>query len=317
VGLDVAVSRGVEGDDRAAVFQSGVTGKPRTVEQVQGAIGKARITYDVFDEDVSAERHAIYELLDSVNRSRGKEIIFERANGLFGYLITDSAGSLVDVAPPNLVSDHRTPEPATRQLYPPLSCIRCHGPESGVKSVRNDVPTLLGGGQQGDVDLFDDLASKDNRRATVDRIAGLYAAGDAFVHDAELSRSRFADAVWRATRGMGVEGADKVAVKAAAALADQYAEYWYPRSTTEANVNADRACLELGYRVPAGKGAAFLQQRLKPQRADFTVEGVPVESADPSLAALRRGISIRRQDFERVYPYAASQIIHSRKEPSE
>lgn len=313
VGLDVALSREVEGDDRAAVFQSGVTGKPRTVEQVQGAIGKARITYDVFDEDVSADRHAIYELLDSVNRSRGKEIIFERANGTFGYILTDGEGQLVDVAPPNLASDHNTPAPVTKQLYPPLSCIRCHGPEAGVKTVRNDVATLLGGGLNGDVDLFDDLSSRDNRHATIDRLSGLYAAGDAFNVEADLSRSRFSDAVWRATRGMGVSGAEKVAQKAAAALAAQYADYLYPRSLSEGAVNADRACLELGYRVPAGKGAAFLQQTLRPQRADFTVNGVPVESADPSLAALRRGLTVRRQDFDRVYPYAAFQVLESRK----
>jgi hypothetical protein len=134
VGLDVSLSRTVEGDDRAAVFQSAVTGKPRTVEQVQGAIGKARITYDLFDEDVDASRHAIYELIDSVNRSRGKEIIFERSNGTFGYILTDGDGKLVDVAPPNLVSDHQTPAPVTKQLFPPLSCIRCHGPEAGVKT---------------------------------------------------------------------------------------------------------------------------------------------------------------------------------------
>jgi hypothetical protein len=313
VGLDVSLSRTVEGDDRAAVFQSAVTGKPRTVEQVQGAIGKARITYDLFDEDVDASRHAIYELIDSVNRSRGKEIIFERSNGTFGYILTDGDGKLVDVAPPNLVSDHQTPAPVTKQLFPPLSCIRCHGPEAGVKTVRNDVGTLLGGGQHGDVDLFDDLASGANRQATVDRLAGLYAAGDAFNVEADLSRSRFSDAVWRATRGMSVSGAEKVAQKAAATLAAQYADYWYPRTPVEAAVNADRFCLELGYRVPPGKGAAFLQQTLKPQRADFTVNGIPIESADPSLAALRRGLTVRRQDADRVYPYAAFQILESRK----
>jgi hypothetical protein len=313
VGLDVALSREVEGDDRAAVFQSAVTGKPRTVEQVQGAIGKARITYDLFDEDVDASRHAIYELLDSVNRARGKEIIFERSNGMFGYILTDGAGKLVDVAPPNLVADHKTPEPVTKQLYPPLSCIRCHGPNAGVQIVRNDVPTLLGDAKNGDVDLFDDLASRANRTATVDRLAGLYAAGDAFTLEADLSRSRASDAIWRATRGMSVSGPDKVAPKASAALAQQFADYWYPRSIIDGNVNADRAALEWGHRVPAGQGAAFLKQALKPQRADFSVDGVPVEAADPAIAALRRGMSIRRQDFDRVYSAGAFQIIESRK----
>lgn len=308
VGLDVLLSRGVEGDDRAAMFQSGITGKPRLVEQVQGAIGKARLTYDLFDEDVEADRHPIYELLDFVNRARGKEIIFERANGLHGFILTDGKGKLVDEAPPNLAADHRTPEPLTRRLFPPLSCIRCHGPESGVRSVRNDVPQLLGGGHQGDLDLLDDLSSKAGRFTTVDRIAGLYAAGDKFQNDIDNARIRYADSVWTATRGAGVHDSEQVAPKVAGLLAEQYAAYWYPRGLAEAAVSPDHAALELGYRVEAGQGTAFLQQALKPGRVDVLIDGTPVEFADPSIGALRRGLSIRRQDFERVYPLAAYQI---------
>ena len=314
VGLDVLLSRAVDGDDRAAMFQSGVTGKPRTVEQVQGAIGKARITYDIFDEDFDAKRHPIYELLDFVNRSRGKEIIFERANGSFGYILTNGKGELVDVAPPNLVSDHRTPEPVTKQLYPPLSCIRCHGPDGGIRYVRNDVPALLAGGREGDLDVFDDLTSKQNRFATVDKLASLYAGSDKFQNEMELARIRYADFVWAATRGMGVGEKDNVVKKAAESLSQQFGEYWYPASPAEANISADQAALELGYRVgKPGDGAAFLKQTLRPGRVDVTIGGVPVEFADPSLGALRRGLTIRRSDFERVYVYAAYQILQSRK----
>lgn len=312
-GLDVATSRAVEGDDRAAVFQSGVTGKPRMVEQVQGAIGKARITYDVFDEDVDASRHAIYELLDMPNRARGKEIIFERANGLLGYILTDGQGKLVDVAPPNLVSDHQTPAPVTRQLFPPLSCIRCHGPNGGVQAVRNDIPTLLGGGRQGDLDIFTDLSSKDSRTATVNRLAGLFAATDKFYGDLERSRQSFADSVWTATRGTGVQGKEKVAPKTAALLSDSYAAYWYPRDRETGNVTPEQAALELGYRVQAGEGAKLLSQTIRPGRADIVISGVPVEFADPSIAALRRGLSVRRQDWERCYPQAAYLVTEARK----
>lgn len=316
VGLDVTISRGVEGDDRAAVFQSGVTGKPRMVEQVQGAIGKARITTDIFDEDVDASRHAIYELLDMVNRGRGKEIIFERANGLFGYILTDGSGKLVDVAPPNLASDHQVPSPATKQLFPPLSCIRCHGSSGGVKHVRSDVPKLLGDGRAGDLDVFTDLSSPANRTATVNRLAGLFAATDKFYGDLERSRQSFADSVWQATRGANVHGREKVASKAASMLSDSYSEYWYPKDSETGNVNADRAALELGYRVKPGDGPRFLSETIKPGRVDAIIGGVPVEFADPSLAALKRGISIRRQDFERCFSQAAYLIDQSRKEKS-
>ncbi len=316
VGLDVTISRGVEGDDRAAVFQSAVTGKPRMVEQVQGAIGKARITTDIFDEDVDASRHAIYQLLDMVNRGRGKEIIFERANGMFGYILTDGAGKLVDVAPPNLASDHQVPAPITKQLFPPLSCIRCHGSSGGVQHVRSDVPALLGGVRGGDVDLFTDLSSAKSRTATVNRLAGLFAATDKFYGDLERSRQSFADSVWQATRGASVAGREKVAPKASEQLAIAYAAYWYPKDKETGNVSADQAAMELGYRVKAGDGPRFLSETIKPGRVDAVIGGTPIEFADPSLAALKRGITIRRQDWERCYAQAAYLIDQSRKEKS-
>lgn len=312
VGLNVVLSRKVEGDDRAAVFQSAVTSKPRMVEQVQGAVGKARITYDLFDEDVEANRHPIYELLDFVNRARGKEIIYERANGLFGYVLTDGNGNLVDVAPPNLVSDSEVPDPVTKQLYPMISCIRCHGPTRGVQEVRNDVSALLGG-PQGDIDIFDDLSSKENRFATVDRLVGLYAAGDKFKDELDRSRFKFADASWEATRGMGVREKEDIATRTATIISKQFADYWYPVTKVEGNINPDKACLELGYRVKPGEGVEFLKTNLKPNRIDVLIEGKPIQFGDPAIAALRRGLSIRRQDFQRVYSIMAYELYSGRK----
>lgn len=313
VGLDVLLSRKVEGDDRAAVFQSAVTGKPRTVEQVQGAVGRARLTYDIFDEDVDASRHAIYQLLNGVEKARGKEIIFERPNGTLGYFLSDGKGKLVDVAPPNLVSDHNVPSPHTAQLFPMISCIRCHGPTGGVQVVRNDVPKLLGGGV-GEVDFFDDLSAKDGRFATVDRITGLYAAGDKFTSDLEDSQNKFADTVFRATRGSGPRGNVGVAEKASQNIADQFAKYWYAKSPTEANVSADAFLLELGYRAKAGEGAAVLRQVMPKRRIDVLIDGRAVEFADPALEALKRGLTIRRQDAQRIFPYAAYQAVKARGE---
>lgn len=311
IGLDTAVSRGVRGDDRAAMFQSAVTGKARVVEQVQGAIGTARITVDIFTEDTGPERHAIYQLLDNVAKGRGKEIIFERANGLFGYLLTDGAGKLVDVAPPNLVSDHRVPDPHEKQLFPMMSCVRCHGPTGGIQLVRNDIPQLLGGGV-GDLDFFDDVKSHADRYAIVDRITGLYAAGDTFQVKLQESRNRYADAVFRATKGSGIRGEVDVATRAAEVYSRQISEYWYADSPVHGNMSADEACLELGTRVKTGEGAAVLRQIVPYNRADVIIDGRPVEFADPAIGALKQNLTIRRQDWERVYPYAAYQAVKQR-----
>ena len=314
VGLDVLLSREVSADQRAGMFQSGVTGKPRTVEQVQGAIGLARVTFDVFDVDVDASRHAIYQLEDGVKKARGKELIFERANGLFGYFLTDGAGNLLvdQPAPQELVTDSTVPPPHTANLFPPISCIRCHGPSGGVQEVRNDVATLLSGGP-GEVNLFDDLGSKDERRATVDRIAGRYSAGDTFQEDMGRSRNSYADAVWRATLGSGILGKTGVAEKAAANISNQYADYWYARSKSVANVDADRALLEWGYRVKKpGDGKHVLRQVMPANRVDVLIDGRPVEFSDPAAEALKRGLSIRRQDFNRIYALGAYVITQNR-----
>lgn len=312
-GLDNELSRRVEGDDRAAVFQSSVSAKTRMVEQVKGALGRKRTTFDIFDEDVDPSRHALYELLDFVNRARGKETIYERPNGTLAYVLFDGKGKLVDVAPPNLVSDRLRPDPHTKQLYPMESCQRCHGPVGGVQIVRNDVPQLLGGGI-GEIDLFDDLSSKADRYAIVDRVAGLYAAGDQFQADLSDARNRYADAVFRATRGSGIRGATGVVEKASENYSKQIAAYWYSESLTRANCSPESFLLDLGYRCKPGEGAAVLRQLLPQNRVDVVLDGRPVEFSDPALGALRRGMTIRRQDANRIMAYASFQATKARSE---
>jgi hypothetical protein len=320
VGLDVALSRRVEGDNRAGLFQRGPTGSPGAIEQVQGAVGRARISYDVFAEDVDASRHVMYNLIDITERARGKEIIFERPNGTQGFLLADGKGSLVDEAPPNLASDHRVPAPHHPRLVPMIGCVRCHGPHGGVQPVRNDVAVLLDGGED-DADLLDDLSidgGKVGRQAIVDRVAGLYRAGDQFNEDLEDSRNRLADAVFLATRGSGALGEDRratVTSKAYANIAAQYAGYWYAKSESVAGIDAERALLEWGYRAKQGEGRYILKQLMPAKRVDVYIDGHPVELNDPSIVALMRGLTIRRQDYQRVHALGAYVISKNRPEP--
>ncbi len=305
VGLDIVLSRAVEGDRRAAVFSSDLSDKPRTAEQVQGAIGSASIVYDIFKEDIDPRRHPLYELLDFVERSRGQELIYELSNGLFGFALFDGKGNLVDVAPPNLVGDIHSAVPGTYELFPAISCLRCHGPHGGVQPMRNDVNLLLAGGDRGDIDYLGELFSKKDREEIVARVAGLYAAGDKFQTIADLRRLNYADAVWKATNGMGVRDREKVAEKTLATISEQYADYWYTRGAGRPAVTPERACLELGWRVPDGQGAVWLRRIMPTGRRDVTIDGHAIEFADPALGALRRGISVRRQDFDRIHAYSA------------
>ncbi len=299
VGLSVDVSRKVEGTDRVAIFASGVTDKPRTVEILQGAVGRGRVTFDVFDEDVDADRHPIYNLLEFVNQSRGKEIIFDRANGLQAFILTDGTGKLVDVAPDRLVSDHLTPRPATARLFPALSCIRCHGPSGGVQNCPNDVKALLG--DSATVDVIDDLGDlRSSRFENVDQIAGLY-AGD-FDKRLRLIRDDYAAATFRATSGLSVEKASEV-------LARRFEGYWNDK------VSPHRAALELGFEVDEKHAARLLSIVLRRKTADIQVDGEPFGFDDPAIAALKRNLQVRRHDFNRVFADCALrvQVFHNEK----
>lgn len=290
VGLDAALSRKVEGDDRVGIVRSGVTGDPRAVEAIQGAVGSARITYDLNDGKTrgNVRQHPLYNLLGIVDKADGKEIIIDRSNGLFAYLLTDGKGNLIDLAPQTLVTDHRVPEPHNANLFPPLSCVRCHATSGGVKDCPNDVPVLLS--RAGGVDAFDDLRAKSPTEA-VDRLAGLY--GGNFDRRLTDTRIRFGDAVFAATRGLTAEEAGKEWAK-------QYGDYTYEL------FDARRQLLYLGYSARSPQAAVKLARKLlEPDKADsFLPTGQPFATDDPLIHAPSAGprpISIPLYDMERTF----------------
>lgn len=290
VGLDTALSRKVEGDDRVGLVRSGVTGDPRAVEAIQGAVGSARITYDLNDGKTrgSVRQHPLYNLLGIVDKADGKEIIIDRSNGLFAYVLTDGKGNLADVAPQALVTDHRVPAPHNANLFPPLSCVRCHASTGGVKNCPNDVPVLLS--RAGGVDVFDDLRARTPNEA-IDRLAGLY--GGNFDKRLTDTRIRFGDAVFAATRGMTAQGAGDEWSK-------QYGDYTYEL------IDAQRQLLELGYKARSPQAAVkMLRKLLEPLEKDSLLpSGLPFATDDPLIHAPSAGprpISIPRYDFERTF----------------
>lgn len=287
IGINTAVSRAVEGDDRVGIVISGVTAQPRAVEAIQGAIGQARLTYDVFNDETSVARNPLYNLLDATERANGKETIFERSNGLLAYLLTDGKGNQVDVAPDKLVSDHNVPRPHQAQLFPPLSCVRCHANDGGVRKCPNDVRTLLKDGSKGDLDVFADFAGSGLTVKDIDRLGGLY--GGDFDRRLRDARDRYADAVFLATRGM-------TAKQAGEAWAEQYAAYWYEP------LSAERQLLELGWRARSPQAAKVaLGSLLAKNETDLLIAGQKIGRDDPLLHAPRKGIVIRRQDQERTF----------------
>lgn len=302
VGLDVKESRDVEGDDRIGMFFSGVTAKARTIEMFQGALGPGYVTYDLFDQDNKAvERHPIYNLLSFPERpdlARGREVIFEKKNKLHGFLVTNGRGEIVDEADPKIVADHRIPEPFTRRLNAPLSCIRCHRGENGLRTPANDVKDLLGSGE---IDVLDDVGDlRLGRREVIDRLAGLY-LGDP--NDSRIldGRVRYADAVFRSSAGLTVN-------QAGSKLSEIMEAYAYQLVTPRL------AARELGYDCDSDAVARPLLKRLLARSVpDAIIEGHKVSLNDPSLAQLRAGRSITRSDWKRVFAQAAYLADYSEK----
>lgn len=290
LGADAALSRTVRGDDRVGIVISGVTAQARAIEFIQGAVGPVRLSYDRSSDNENLFAHPLYNLLTVVEKADGKETIFTLQNRLLGYIATNGRGELVDEVPAPIATDNRTPSPHPARLFPPLSCIRCHGPDGGVKTCRNDVPTLLKDPTQ--LDGLADLGGKRLSSAEViDRLGGLY-SGD-FAIRVRDARNDYADAVFKATRGMTPQ-------QAAAEWAKQVEDYWH------SPVNAESQLIDLGWsnklvaRSPKAINDKLEQLQQKPE-VDLLVFGKPATKLDPLVPAPRLGIPIRRQDQERTY----------------
>ena len=285
LGASTAVSRAVEGDDRVGVLHSQIAGnKPRVVEAIQGAVGSVRITYDVNDGTTrgSVRRHMVYNLIDAVNRANGKEIIFERSNNLFGYILTDGKGSLVLVGPQELVTDHRVPEPYTANLFPPLSCIRCHANTGGVKVCPNDVPALI---SRHGANVFDDLGARTPDDA-LDRLKGLYGGGTDFDERLATSRIKYGQAVYKAT------GRQFGAKEAGDELANLYGDYWYKL------LDAEQELLAYGWKARSPQAAmAALRVLMKPDAILPLVDDEPLVYVTSNARPLPNS----RPDHERIF----------------
>lgn len=300
IGVNPALSKALSGDQRAAIFFSLVSGKPRRVERIQGVGGRSNTgavwtTGDIFDETVELARHIIYNLRgDNVD---GGETIFERANGMHGFILHNAENVLVRVAPPNLVSDHTIPAPYTRQLRPAISCLRCHKEKEGLQDVGNDVLTLVNSGV---IDIVDDLSGLDvSREQLIQDIAGLY-TGD-FGRRIALGREDYRTAVRLATQqpnrkdGFGVEEICSLA-------SSIYGSYMYTR------VDAAMACREFGYE-PGENPIDKLQQILPSLVPDTQID---LRAEDPTIGGLKAGLQPVRTDFARVY--AAAMLLVSQGE---
>jgi len=288
----------IRSDQRAGLFRSQVTGKPRAVEVFSGAGGRASVnqglitrTQDMSDADRDARTHPIRELLNQ--KYAATELIPERINGLHGFALFAGnnpppgieAGSLQTSVPDNIARDHTIPPPFTARLQPAIGCYRCHNRPQvsrGYIPFKNDVQTML---NNSDLDVFGERTDGQPNLDTLSRVAGLYKGQ----HDKPLRRARddYSDAVLVATRGLPT-------TLAYTTIARTFNEYTYNLVTPQV------ACRELGFEVTEGKPSLVLR-RLIPR---LPPDELGIQPEDPIIGALKAGLSVNRLEWEQVYPDA-------------
>lgn len=298
MGASEELVRQLRSGQRAAMFRSKVTGKPRRIDAFYGVgvrpgngTGLITMTHDIFDNDVNPRNDPVRNLLEFEDRAR--EVIAIKPNGMQIFALFTSDGKLQNYVPDRIARDHTIPTPHTGRLQPAIGCIRCHGPHGGYQPFTNEVKTML----SGLLDIYGDVASERAIPDQLDRLAGLY-AGD-LSKAIRRGRNDYSDAVFLATGGMTVS-------EASAGITQIYGDYVYR------DVGAFDACAELGYLVPYDQAVYYLNQILPPMNADI----IGIRPEDPIIGALKAGLRINRSHFEQIYADMAFRAMQTRKAQS-
>lgn len=292
-------TKDLRGEKGAVLIASDVTGKGRSVLTAYGVASRlpVAVTFDLKDATTRPDAQFVRNLIEF--RADASEALVPMPNGLWEGLLADGQGTLQRVAPPDVVADSTKPDGHTKELEMGMSCILCHAVDNGYRTARNDLELLQGA----DADYFGDeivYRGKTLTRAeAVAIVAGRY--GERIDEpDGVLGRAR-RDYIRKVDEltdypvtADGPTSVQQLGVK----LKAVYHAYRYQR------INAERACLELGVRVPADRALATLRQ-LVPATAAGGQE-------DIVIALLKNGASIKRDDFDAIYTELARRAVDTR-----
>ena len=278
-------------DEKAGIFRSGVTDKPRVLivfygTQVRPSVGLPIVTatFDLADGKVDPKQHPIYNLLKFDHDA--SEVIGVLPNGMLIYALFNAKGELQDVVPDTIARDD-TEHPHSAILEPARSCIVCHGKpkEEGFKPFLNDAKLLINHYDRLGSAVFD--RNQKNIFASIEQLRGLYTGNLGPVLD--QARNAHHSAAYRATRG--VWGDDSTA--GVARKIDE--AYRWLLSTP---INARVACRELGLPIT--------EDMTENEAAALYAEWiVPLPVDDPTIVRISLGDTdgqtrIGRPDWYRV-----------------
>lgn len=290
-GANEAQIKNSNSDERAA-FISKVTGRARGVNVFQGSgvrpsVGSALIavTDDNFYDRDDPVANPFYSLLD--HKPDAHEVFVTLPSGWLEYTLWNGDGTLLAEAPPNVVSDHRIPDPFPTRLNGAISCMRCHAPQEMWKPFRNEVKDMLGDR----VRVNADISGRGNVDQNLRRLGSLY-SGD--LNPAlKLARDAFDRRCFIVAK--------VAAKKVLSDIADAYNEHEYTW------IDAKIACSELGIEVPKEDltGVVTFRRLIPPKSLDGTVYD------DPSVGRLatdymdeetgkRVGLTLTRREFSLI-----------------
>lgn len=214
--VDLNLARGQKATSRVPVETGAsiVAHHNRLLEHARTVLGDYWQTFDVIND--SADRNLI-ETLDGKFRFDAGEHIVSLPNSLHGYLLTNAQGARIEFADPAVAKD------ITAHLRPtvdnPISCLRCHGPQSGLQPPKNRLEELLKNGA---------FVISNNQQLQQDLEAFYLTEDGQAMRDGQRS---YAKAVAQINGLTGKQNANK--------MADLVRFY-------DSLVSLDQACLELG-----------------------------------------------------------------------
>ncbi|HYE70387.1 MAG TPA: hypothetical protein VD932_02565 [Aquabacterium sp.] len=289
----------IPSNQRTAIEKSLVTGHPRSIEFLHSPFGQfgrstgiVAVTSDLADQDIDVDVHPLDNLVEF--KATGKELIYERANGLHGYLALNGDDNLVDEVPSTgataIAEDHTITHKRPKRLQPAISCIACHeaeGPD-GWQLVRNDVLRLK---RQG-VDPIGNRHRFD--RATREKLLALY-TGDP---ERALKRGRddYSLAVFRCTGPWKASKTQTDVVKhSASKLVQMWRGYFFD------DVDATTVLRECRVQCDPTQAKDVLAELLATDpKAAVEVDGEPVVVEDWRLGHLRGGGTLNRTNWALV-----------------
>ena len=292
IGVEVPLERfldRVRSDERAVLFRSLVTAKPRRIlwigtsnSRLSIASGVFFLTEDVRDQDVDARSDPVKSLLNF--KPQAFEAIWTRRNGQLGYALFGADGQLLDEADVHVAGDHRVPAPNTPVLQSAKSCIGCHGPFDGWQPFTNDLADMAK-----IADVYGDLSNKDF--STINRLRGQYKGSPR----KPLFRAREDNALaaFYATGPWPGGELKDTAISASAAVERLWFQDRYDP------VDAAQAMRDLGLRTAGGDGARAELEAAVPARRLYE---------DPVLVGIKAGKRVTRVQWMLSYSYVLERV---------